>query len=507
MLENTNKAIFVNTIISYARLIVTAIAGLFTTRFALQALGVDDFGLFSVIGGIIAFIAIINTIMLSTSNRFIAVAIGKGNEDEINEQFNVNLMIHVCIGLLIAVSAFPIGEWYIHRYIHYAGDIDTVVTVFNITIIGSIVSFIGVPYNGLLVAKERFFVFCGCDIIASLLRMGIAYAIVYWFDNKLLVYTIGITILSVLPYFVYIIYCHAVFGRLVKFRFIRKKEKYKEMLSFSVWIGYGALATVGKGQGAALIVNMFFTTAMNTALGIANSVNGILHNFGANVAKSISPQITKSYAAGNMERSEELVCLSSKISFLFMLLISSPFFVAAEYLLSLWLGSVPDNVVIFVILLIVDALIGSLNAGIPEIIFASGNIKWYQIIVNTLFLLSVVAAFFVLRAGAPAYYLVVTYIIFSLIVLVVRQVVLNRVVHFNNWVVLKKAYLPSLLVLILFLPQIFILRLFSFHPLIRISITICYLLLLIWGVGLNHSERGYLQRSIMGLFRRFRFFK
>ena len=144
MQENTNKSIFVNSIILYVRLFITAVAGLFTTRFALLALGANDFGLFSVVGSVISFIAIINTIMLSTSNRFIATTIGKGNVVKINEIFNVDLVIHILIAIITLAIAYPLGNWYILTYINYDGNIDSVLTVYHVTIIGSVASFVGV---------------------------------------------------------------------------------------------------------------------------------------------------------------------------------------------------------------------------------------------------------------------------------------------------------------------------------------------------------------------------
>lgn len=487
MKENTNKAIAINTLILYSRLIICAVCGLLASRYALKALGVSDFGIFSVVGSVISFIAIINTIMLSTSNRFIAVAIGKNNEDEINEQFNVNLSIHLLIALIIAVIAMPLGDWYISNYVNYDGGIENVKLVYNISIWGSVFSFIGVPYNGLLMAKERFLVFCITDVICHIIKVIGCYVLIYHFVDKLLIYTIIITVLTSVPTVVYALYCHRSFKEYVKFRIVKKWEKYKSVLSFSVWVGYGALATVGKTQGSALIVNVFFNTVMNTALGLANTVNALLLQLAGNVSNSISPQITKSLAGGNQHRAVELTCMSSKISFLFMLFISSPFLLTPSYLFQIWLGEVPDYVVIFTELLIIDALIGTLNRGIPELIFAGGNIKCYQLSVNTLFLISVVAAYFVLKAGAPAYSIITTYIVFSIIVLVVRQYILHKVMKINNWVIVKKSYIPSLLVTFLYLPFLFLHP--DWHPLVINTLSLGYLFVLIAFVGASKEER------------------
>lgn len=497
MQENTNKAIAINSVILYGRLFITMVTGLFSTRFALQALGVVDYGLFSVVGSIISFIAIINTIMVSTSNRFLAVAIGKGDEKDINEQFNVNLLIHSVLAVLVLVMAIPIGHWYIGNYLNYDGNIESVYTVFDYTIVGSAISIVGIPYNGLLMAKERFIVFSLTDVLSHILIMFTGYILLFHFEEKLLIYTIVRTFTAAYPTIVFILYCRAKFPKIVRLAFVKSKQKYQEVFRFSVWVAYGAVAWVGKYQGAAILVNGFFSTVMNTAMGLANSVNSIVSNIAQNVTKPIAPQITKSYAAGDQPRSERLVSMSSRYSFLVMLLVASPFFVVPDYILGLWLGEVPDYTVTFTILMIVDALIGTLNAGTVDLVFATGKIKWYQLIVNTLSLLAVVAGYFVLKAGFEAYYLQATYCVFSVIIMVVRQIVLNKIMKFNNKQLIMTSFVPSLLVLALFLPCCFIPTVL--HPLLQYALCFVYLSALILFVGLRQSER---QRMVDFIHRR-----
>lgn len=489
MQENTNKAIAYNTIILYIRLFVTAVCALFTTRFALRALGVTDFGLFSVLGSIISFIAIINTIMLSTSNRFIAVAIGKEIQEEANKAFCVNVVIHVFIAIITLLLALPVGEWYIHRYVNYAGDINAAVSVFKISIIGSVISFIGVPYNGLLMARERFSVFCLTDIILHILKLCAVYALVFYFEEKLLWYAAIVAITSALPTFVYILYCSAKYTAIAKFRFITETSRYKEVLGFSAWVAYGAIANIGKSQGAALLVNAFFNTIMNTALGIANTVNALIMNFAQNVTKPIAPQITKSYSAGNMERCNQLMVMTSKLSFLTMFIVSAPFLLETEYILRLWLGEVPDYAVIFTRLVVVDALLASLNAGVSEIIFASGKIKLYQIVVNSILLFSILVGYVVLEFGFPAYSLIYTYMIFTIIVLIVRQWVLHISLDYDNWILIKGAIIPSFLVVLFFSP-VFLINL-HIHPLLNIILSTLYLFVVCGLWGLSKKERKY----------------
>ena len=490
MQENTNKSIFVNSIVMYLRLGITAVAGLFTTRYALQALGANDFGIFSVVGGIVSLITIINTIMMSTSTRFISVAIGKGDDAQTNKVFNVSLSIHLAIALLSALLALPLGKLYIINYVNFDGNIAEVVKVFNITVVWSILSFVGVPYNGLLMAKEKFVVFSVFEIIFSLIKALITYFLIFAFDDKLYVYAMTVSICACAPTFIYMLYCHIKWPVLTRWRIVKDRALYKSILHFSRWVGFGAVAQIGQSQGASLLVNTFFNTVMNAAQGIAASIKALIMMMAQNLTRPISPQITKAYVAGNHDRCKTLIVASSKFSFFVMLLVSVPFVVDAEFILQLWLGCVPAYAPRFVYLMVLDSLIFTFNMGVSEVIFASGNIKRYQLIVNTNILLSIVAAYVVLRLGAPAYSLYYVYIAVSVVNTFVRQRIMHKTVGYDNMFLLKKSYLPSICVVLLFLPYLLIKT--SLHPVWVISIAELYVCCLIFCVGLSKQERSFI---------------
>lgn len=482
-----NKRIAINSLILYVRLFIVSICSLFTTRYALQALGANDFGLFSVVGGIIAFMAIINTIMVSTSTRFITVALAKGDIEDANKQFNINLIIHIIIAIATVIIALPLGELYIHKFINYNGDISNVIYVYRISLIASAISFIGVPYNGLLMAKEKFIVFCSRDVLTAFIKLIVAILLVHYFEEKLLIYALTLGIVTAYPTIAFVIYCRKHYPEIVKFRIIKEKKKYKDVFAFSSWIAVGAIATIGQQQGAALIINAFFSTIMNTALGVANTVNHLVTLFSQNISKPIAPQITKSYAAGDMKRCCALMVMTSKYGFLLMLFISAAFLVEPEWVLQIWLGRIPEYTITFLTLIIIDSLIISMNMGISEVINAHGNIKLYQISINTLKLLSIVVAFLVLKAGAPSYMLFVVYITFNIIIFFVRQWVLHKTVNFDNMILIKGAYIPSLSVFALLCPCILID--FPLHPAVTLVFAYIYLGVIILYIGLRKNER------------------
>ena len=487
MKENTNKAIAYNSLILYGKMVINTFCALLSTRFALQALGAVDYGLFSVLGGIIGFISIFNTIMVLTSNRFIAVAIGKGDLVETNKQFNVNLLIHASIAVLALIIAYPVGNWYIPRFVNYDGLLSDAMMVYLISMGCSILSFVGVPFNGLLMAKEKFLVFSLVDAICHILKLLGTWVLLYHFSNKLLLYTLMMGTLTAIPTIVYILYCTKHYPDIVHLRFVRDRQMYKKVFGFSAWVTVGAIAQIGRNQGASLIVNSFFNTVMNTARGVGSSINTYVSHFAQNIRQPMAPQITKSYANGNTKRTDELLIMSTKYTFLLTLLCGSIFLAAPDWILTVWLGKVPPFASIFLVLFIVDNLAQSLNAGVGILIFASGKIGLYQILNSILNILAVVLGYFVLSLGYPAYYLLVAYILVSIINFFTIQFVLSKVIKYDNSILWKYSFLPSIIVVLLFVPILFVPVLI--HPLLHIILVFSYLLSIEYFIGLSKSER------------------
>lgn len=487
MRENTNKAIAYNSLVLYAKMAITTICALLTTRFGLQALGVVDYGLFSLLGGIVSVMSILNGIMVYTSNRFIAVALGRGDIEEANKQFNVNLSIHLSIAFIILLIAYPIGYWYIHRFVNYDGPLSNAMMVYCISMLGSIISFVQVPYTGLLMAREKFVVFSGVDVFVHVVKMVVAWLLLTHFTHKLLIYTLTFSLLHALPVFFYMIYCSRKYPSIVCLRRVKDRALYKRVFYFSAWIGVGSLAHTAKVHGASIVVNTFFNTIMNSAMGVASSINSYVTVFALNITQPMAPQITKSYAAGNRSRTDDLLVMSTKYSYLFTLLTGALFLAEPEWIMQLWLGEVPPYATTFLILFIIDSLVLSLNSGIQNIIFASGKLRLYQTASSILNVLSVVLGYFVLRAGAAAYYLTVTYIVISVVRFFVVQWALHRTLNYNNSILWKRSYIPSILVTVLYVPALFIPDLS--HPLIKLVITFVYLCVLEIYVGLSHAER------------------
>lgn len=486
-----------NTIALYGRLVITSIIGLITTRLLLNTLGVINYGIYSVVGGIVALTALINTIMIAATNRFITYELGKGNIVRTNTVFNVTFVIHIMIALFVVVVGFPVGEWYIDNYLNVdPNSLPKAFEVYKLSLIGAVALFLSVPFEGLLMAKENYLSFCLRDVAISLLKLLSVILIGYVGKCQLILYCFSLMILNFVQTAWNYLYCKKHYRDIVRFKYVKQWNEYKKILNFSIWTGYGAIASVGKVQGANLLVNSFFGVALNSAMGIATSVNNIIVSFATSIGRAITPQITKNYAQGDVESSLELVSRSCRYSVMILIIPIAVLWVCLDEILSMWLGVVPEGTSMFIRLMLIDAVVGAMANGIPDFIFATGSIKKYQLIVQTLFLLSLPLAYIALSYKADPSYLYYSYIFISLLSVYVRHLLLIEQAKNTSLSYAKKTYLPSILLFALTAFWVYIVDMFAFSCIVKGVIVLCGVLFLCYYIGLSIQE----QKTIRSLF-------
>lgn len=493
---NSSKIAY-NTLVLYGRLVIISITGLITTRLLLKALGVVDYGIYSVVGGIVALAALINTIMVAATNRFITYELGKGNIVRTNIVFNVTLVIHMIIALFVVVIGYPVGEWYINNYLNVdPNSLPKAIEVYKLSLTGAVALFLSVPFEGLLMAKENYLPFCLRDVVVNLLKLLTVVLIGYVGKHQLILYCLSLMILNLIQTLWNYLYCKNHYADIVKYKFVKQWSEYKKIFNFSIWTGFGAVASVGKVQGANLLVNRFFGLALNSAMGIATSVNNIIVSFANSIGRAITPQITKNYAQGDMESSLELVSRSCRYSVMVLVVPIAALWVCLDEILSIWLGVVPDGTAIFIKLMLIDAVVGAMANGIPDFIFATGNIKKYQLIVQSLFLLSLPLAYIALTVKADPCYLYYSYIAISLLSVCVRHVLLMEQTKSRDSGYAKKTYLPSILLFVVTALWVCVVEVFVLNCFVKVVIVLCGMLLLCYYVGLNTQEK----KAIRSLF-------
>jgi O-antigen/teichoic acid export membrane protein len=502
-----NSRIIKNSGILYIRLFITSIITLFTSRIVLQSLGASDYGLYSVVGGIVVLMGFLNTVMVSTSYRFIAFEIGKGNSEGVNKVFNISLLIHIFLAFVVVLLAETLGSYYIHNYLNISYNrIEDAMFVFRFSVLATVFSIISIPYQALITAHEKFSILAFIDILLNFLKLGAVIILIYYLGNRLRLYSVLMAVISLVPPILFILFCRKVYASIIRWNFQRDKNKYKEMIGFSGWIMLGAGASVGKVQGAALIINSFFGTILNASFGIASQVNNVILMFSQNLGQAAIPQITKSFSSGNSDRTMQLVCYVSKYSFFLMLFPALPILLETDFILKLWLVKVPEYTTVFCQLMIINALIDCLSSGIPAAIQATGKIKYFQIILSTISLLSLPVAFILFRFGYPPFVIIVTYIIAALLNTVIQQILLKKLIRFDVKGFLKKSYLKILYVILCVSPLFLIRNLFqdSITRFILISsLSVMWFLFMVYLVGIENKEKELLLSELKKVYVKF----
>lgn len=469
-------------------------------RYILLALGSSDYGLYSVVGGIVFLMAFLNNVMVSSTYRFVAFELGTGNMDGVNKVFNISLVIHALLAVLTVLLAETAGVFYIKNYLNISADkLTDALFVFRMSIIATVLSIFSIPYQGLITAKERFTVIATVEVIRSILGLGAVLLLLLYSGNKLRLYASLIAIISVIPPVIYFFYSKWNYGKLVKWQYQRDKAKYNEMIGYSGWILLGASANTAETKLSEIIINIFFGTIVNAGFAISNNINIVLKNFAESLNKAVIPQITKSYSSGNTNRTMELVVFSSKYSFFLMLLPAIPLLLETKFILELWLNEVPSYTIIFVQLMIINSLIDVMNAGIPAAVHATGKIKYFQIFLSAIKLLALPTAYFFLKKGFGPYMIIIAFTISALISLVVQQILLKKLIQFNIKEFIIQAYFKMLNVLIPVTSLFFIQQMFapSIYRFIFFStVSVAFILIMIYAMGLSASERAYLRNYI-----------
>lgn len=429
---NENKKIAVNSVILFVRLLVVSVIGLVCARLVLQALGASDYGLYNVVGGFVVLLNVVNTAMITTTYRYIAYELGKGEQGDSSRIFNCSLAIHVAFGLLVLVLGLGVGEWYVSNYLNVPeGSVADAHFVLRVSVLTTALSTFLVPYQGLLVAYEKFYVSAVIDIITNLFKLGAILVLTHIVGDRLRIYSLIMMAYVLISASLFLIYSYRHFPVTCRLRLVKDWALYREMFSFTGWILIGAGASVGKTQGSAMIINYFFGTVVNAAFAIANQVENFILMFSRMLNQAAIPQITKNYSGGDRTRSVKLASYISKYTYILMSLVAFPVIMDMQFLLELWLKNVPEGTVQFCQLMVLGGLIGCMGEGIPALTQASGKIKYFQIILSGISLLGLPIAVICYNFDAAPYAILVVYCLISLLAAVVRLVLLKKILNID----------------------------------------------------------------------------
>lgn len=448
-LSNSNKRIAFNTVILYAKLIITIVVSFVTSRLVLKALGASDYGLYTVVGGIVSMLNILGTSMVATSYRYMAVEIGKKDKGNPNKVFNTILFIHLILSVLLLLLGETLGVYYVNNYLNVPIDkIPDALFVLRLSLLTAVFVVITVPSNGLIIAREKFLFTSIVETISALLKIVLIVALMHLGGNKLRIYAIFIALCQLLIPVCYQIYCRIKDRETVKWSFNRDWRDYKGIISFTGWILLGAAAVIGQVQGAAIIINHFFGTVLNAAFGLATQVHAAVGQFTGTLCQAFIPQIMKNQES-NEERSLNLVYSISRYSYFMMNILAIPLMLNMRELLVLWLGNPPEYTEIFINYLLINGMIGNLKAGFDASIQATGKIQLNQIGYSIINLLLLPILFVVYKLGCPPYSNVIIMIALTITTVFFQCWIMNRITLFVISDYIRVTLLPALYTTIL----------------------------------------------------------
>ena len=506
--ENT-KRIAKNTLMLYVRTLFTMLVSLYTSRMILNTLGVSDFGIINVVGGVVGMFSVISGSLASSISRFITFELGHGDFNKLKQIFSTSVNIQIGISLIIVILAECIGVWFINHKLNIPeGRLIAANWVFQCSLLSFVIGLISVPYNACIIAHERMSAFAYISILETILKLVIVYMLFISPYDKLISYSILFVIVAIIIRLIYGWYCHNHFAE-CHYKFVYDKSLIKEMSGFAGWSFFGNGAYMLNTQGVDMLINIFFGVTLNAAKGVASQVQNAVMQFVGNFTVALNPQITKSYASGDREYMNKLVCRGARFSYFLLLIFTVPIVCEADYILHLWLKTVPEYAPIFLRLMLFGTLMTLLGGTMYTAILATGKIRKYQLAVTIVGCFVFPLTWLAFRIGLPpetTYYIyIVIYLLLVFVRLYMAKGLLNFPVQLYLFDVVFRVVIVSVVAFILPLIVIRYLEPSFLRLCVSCIIGLCSSLLTINILGLEKSEREMLYKKTSHLLSKFRF--
>ena len=426
--SDNNKRIAKNTLLLYFRMLFMMAVSLYTSRVVLNTLGVEDYGIYNVVGGVVAMFGFINGSMSSATQRYITFALGKGDKTRLQTVFSTTLQIHTLIAGIIILLGETIGLWFLYNKMQIPADrMDAAFWVLQCSIMDTVVMIVSVPYNADIIAHEKMSAFAYISILEVVLKLVIVYMLVVFSFDKLILYAFLLLAIQLMIRFCYSIYCNRHFEE-TKYKHVWDKDLFKEMTGFAGWSMFGNLAGVLFSQGLNMLLNVFFGPIVNAARAVAVQVQSAIQQFVGNFQMALNPQITKTYAKGELGDMHRLMFRSAKFSFFLLFFLSLPVLFETNFILTVWLKTVPEDTVAFLRIMICTSLIYTLSNPLIIANQATGKVKKYQAICGSILLLILPVSYVCLRLGCPAYSVFIVHFMMELLTQMVRMILLRPMI-------------------------------------------------------------------------------
>lgn len=495
-----NKRLAKNTMTLFLRTFFVMLVGLYVSRVLLQVLGVDDFGIYNVVGGIVVLFSFLNSAMAAASQRYITYTFGTGDPNETNKVFSASMTSQIAIDIVLLIVVEVFGLWFLNNKLQIPADRMTAANItFQFTVLTFCVNVVRIPYEATVIAYEKMSFYAIVSILDVLIRLLIVIILQFVNHDKLVTYGLLLFVSSIVLFTVYVYYCKRKFNT-CHYYFVRDNKLYKKLFAFTGWSLFGSGANVLTQQGFVFMLNIFYGVVVNAAMGIANQVNSAMTTFINSFQMSYRPQIVKSYAQGDTLHLITLINTSSKMSFALIIMPVLILIFNMPLVLKLWLGEVPEYAVQFCQLILIcttiDSISGSYNAGI----MATDKIRNYQMAISISFLLDLIISFILIKAGILPYFVLLSRIATrGCINLLIGLFYLRKLLIFNVKSYAKDVLSRIVLMLLIILPVLFVLYT-HYNSWQMLIISSVYVLILgpvsIMVVLFNRRERLYILQLV-----------
>lgn len=491
-----SNTIVKNTLFLYFRMFITMLVSLFTVRVVLKTLGVVDYGVYSVIGGVVTTLSFITDVLANASQRFFAVELGKKDNNKLRQTFGLVIVAYLFVALVVLLVGETLGVWFVNSKLDIPTDRhDAAMVVFQFSLASFIVGLIISPFNAMIIAHERMNIYAYVSILMVFLKLVIVYLLVVIPLDKLKVYALLLFLVRVAISAIYVIICRGSFPE-SKFVFQWDKNIFKSIFSYSSWTLLGTLAYVFNSQGLNIVFNLFFGPVANAAYSIGNNVMTTINSFASNFFVATRPAIIKSYSEGDYIYTNKLFYFSSKIIFSLLFIIIVPLFVEVDFVLKLWLGEVELYMSNFVRLMLISAIVLSVSEPITAIVQAAGKVKAYHGLVDTFTLLTLPLAYLFFKMGMnPECGFIISITVF-IIAHVMRLLVLHSFYTFSILEYIVRFVLPSLITLVVTVVGIYVLSMLISNSLIIIATSAIFSAVSVWLFEFNKDEKNYVLNII-----------
>jgi len=444
-MREENKRIAKNTLIVYARLIITTLLGLLSSRYVLAALGASDYGLYNVVGATVIMFSFITSALYNTTTRFINYEQGKP-DGNVNRIFNMSLAIHVVFAIIALILLESAGIYYILNYLNVAaGKEADAMFVFQVSTVVTCLSLISVPFNSLFIVYEDFRTIAIIDILGAIVRFALILALMHYAGNLLRFYALSMALVTALASLSFFFLSRRRWPLVTQFNLIKDKSKYKEILTFNNYSLLGAAALIFRNQGSNVVINYFFGTIVNAAYAISYAVQNYIITFVGNFDIASAPQITQNVSRGDMDRTVFLASSTCRICVLLTLLLLFPVYCELPFILHLWLGNnIPEGTITFCKCTLLVALVSATSGGITQLIRGTGNLKWFTIQFIVLYVLALLISIVLYNLGFPPYTVILSYFVADAISRYFQLLLLHRYIKLDIGSFVQRSYLRPL---------------------------------------------------------------